>query len=111
MILDLALEHERLELAQENAPAARVVVVPEEVFEKEVEVVEPDAGAGTGPDEVSAVDAPVVWGEVGRVGKALLGESVASEACIRPCTFWPIDSFRSGSSVKSILVEHVGVVP
>ena len=89
------LMQERLELAQEDAPDARVIVVPEEVFEEEVEVVEPDAGAGTGPDEVSAVDAPVVWGDVGGVGKALFGESVAS---IRPCIFWPIVSFRSSGS-------------
>ena len=70
MILDLALEHKRLELAQEDAPDARIAVVPEEIFEKEVEVVEPDAGAGTGPDEAFEGVSAVVWSDVGGVGKA-----------------------------------------
>ena len=64
------LMQERLELAQEDARDARVVVVPEEIFEKEVEVVEPDAGAGTGPDEAFEGVSAVVWSDVGGVGKA-----------------------------------------
>ena len=84
MILDLALEHKRLELAQEDAPDARIAVVPEEVFEEEVEVVERDAGAGAGPheafEEVSAVDAPIVRRNVGGVGEALFGEGVAGRS-------------------------------